>query len=240
MRVESPTPARWLVAALLPLVVACGPTVPDDPTEALRAFHQTQEGLITFYDADGTGNCLYDASPQDMDVAAMNIGQFLGSAVCGSCVEIDGPKGTLRVRIVDSCPDCPLLGHLDLSAEAFEKLANPIDGRVKVRWRMVSCDNVVGPVRYRFKEGSNPYWAGIQVFNHRQPVTKLEYWKEGAWVTVKRESYNYFVAPKGMGTGPIKVRVTGLDGQTLEDTFPGPEADNSKIFEGTAQFQPNN
>lgn len=236
MRVEFPTPASWLVTALLPLVVACGPT---DPTEPLLALHEPQEGLITFYAADGTGNCLYDASPQDMAVAALNIGQFLESAVCGSCVEINGPKGTLRVRIVDSCPDCPLRGHLDLSAQAFEKLANPLDGRVKVTWRMVSCDNVVGPVRYRFKEGSNAFWTGIQVFNHRQPVTKLDYWKNGAWVPVERESYNYFVAPKGMGPGPIKVRVTGLDGQTLEDTFPAPVSDNSKIFEGAAQFRAN-
>jgi expansin (peptidoglycan-binding protein) len=236
MRVQLPLLSKWLVAALLPLVVACAPT---DYTEALLFFHEEQEGLITFYDADGTGNCLYDASPQDMDVAAMNIGQFLESAVCGSCVEIQGPKGTLRVRVVDSCPDCPLRGHLDLSEQAFVKLADRDLGRVNVRWRMVTCDNVVGPLRYRFKEGSNPHWAGIQVFNHRQPVTKLDYWKNGAWVPVARESYNYFVAPKGMGAGPIKVRVTALDGQTLEDTFPEPVSDNSRIFEGAAQFRAN-
>jgi expansin (peptidoglycan-binding protein) len=236
MRVEIPTPASWLVSALLPLVVACGPT---DPTDSLLALHEPQDGFITFYDADGTGNCLYDASPQDMDVAAINIGQYMESAVCGSCLEIKGPKGTLRVRLVDSCADCYLRGHLDLSEQAFAKLADPDEGRVRVSWRMVSCDNVVGPLRYRFMEDSHANWAGLQVLNHRLPVTKLDYWKNDAWVPVKRESYNYFVAPKGMGSGPIKVRVTAVDGQTLEDTLPGLES-NSRIFEGSAQFLANN
>jgi expansin len=239
MRVELLPPTSWLVAALLPLVVACGPTVPDDPTEALRAYQEYQDGIITFYDADGTGNCLYDPSPQDLDVAAMYPADYLGGAVCGACVDIEGPKRTLRVRIVDSCPTCSFRGHLDLSAQAFEKLADPIDGRVKVRWRMVSCDTMAGPVRYRFMNGSSEFWAGIQVLNHRLPVTKLEYWKNDAWVAVKRESYNYFVEPSGMGAGPIKVRVTAMSGQTLEDTLPGPVDDDSQIFEGAAQFRPN-
>ena len=231
MRIEKPALARWFTAALLPLLAACGPT---DPGEALRALSEYQDGLITFYDANGSGNCSFAPSPQDLDVAAMNIGQYQNSAVCGTCVEIEGPKGNLRVRIVDSCPDCSTLGHLDLSREAFAKIANPVDGRVKVRWRMVTCD-VRGPIRYHFKDGSSPWWTAIQVLNHRLPVTKLEYWKNGAWVPVKRVSYNYFVEPSGMGAGSIKVRVTASDGQTLEDTLP--EAASNKTVDGAAQFK---
>jgi len=33
--------------------------------------------------------------------------------------------------------------------------------------------------------------------------------------------------------------VTGLDGQVLEDTLPGIVGDNSKIFDGSAQFKAN-
>jgi expansin (peptidoglycan-binding protein) len=231
MRIPKPAPARWFAAVLLPLLAACGPT---DAGDALRALADYQDGLITFYDATGAGNCSFAPSPQDMDVAAMNIGQYQAGAVCGTCVEIEGPKGNLRVRIVDSCPDCETKGHLDLSREAFAKLANPIDGRVKVRWRLVTCA-VQGPIRYHLKEGSSQWWTAIQVLNHRVPVTKLEYWKNNAWVPVKREPYNYFVEPSGMGTGPIKVRVTASDGQTLEDTLPG--AASNKFYDGAAQFK---
>jgi expansin (peptidoglycan-binding protein) len=230
MRIEKPVSARWLATILLPLLAACGPT---DPGEALRALGEYQDGLITFYDADGSGNCSFEPS-QNLDVAAMNIGQYQDSAVCGACVEIEGPKGNLRVRIVDSCPDCPTKGHLDLSRQAFAKIANPVDGRVNVRWRMVTCD-VQGPIRYHFKDGSSQWWAAIQVLNHRLPVAKLEYWKNNAWVNVKRESFNYFVEPSGMGAGSIKVRVTASDGQTLEDTLPG--AASNKTYDGAAQFK---
>lgn len=231
MRIEKPASRRWLAAVLLPLLSACGPT---DVSGELLSLFDTQDGLITFYAADGTGNCGFAPSPENLDVAAMNIGQYMDSAVCGACVEIAGPKGNLRVRIVDSCPDCPDKGHLDLSREAFAKLANPDEGRVKVSWHMVPCD-VQGPVRYHFKDGSSQWWAAIQVLNHRLPVTKLEYWTDGAWVEVKRESYNYFVAPSGMGSGSIKVRVTASDGQTLEDTLPGAASD--KTYDGAAQFK---
>jgi expansin len=225
MRIKKPASARWFAAFLLPLLAACGPT----------DLGEYQDGLITFYDADGSGNCSFEPT-SNLDVAAMNIGQYQDSAVCGACVEIEGPKGNLRVRIVDSCPDCSTKGHLDLSREAFAKIANPVDGRVNVRWRMVTCD-VQGPIRYHFKDGSSQYWTAIQVLNHRLPVAKLEYQKNGAWVNVKRESYNYFVEPSGMGAGSIKVRVTASDGQTLEDTLPGAASD--KTYDGAAQFKAN-
>jgi expansin len=99
---------------------------------------------------------------------------------------------------------------------------------------MVTCD-VQGPIRYHLKDGSSRSWTAIQVLNHRLPVAKLEYWKNDAWVNVKRESYNYFVEPSGMGSGSIKVRVTASDGQTLEDTLP--EAASDKTYDGAAQFK---
>ena len=128
MRIEKPIAGRWLAAVLLPLLSACGPSTEGVGGEGkvgdLLPLGAYQDGLITFYDATGAGNCSYDPSPGDLDVAAMNIGQYQDSAVCGSCVDIEGPKGNLRVRIVDSCPDCPDKGHLDLSRSAVAKIAN--------------------------------------------------------------------------------------------------------------------
>ncbi len=215
MRRTPPASTSWLLAVVLPLLGACGPT---DVGEDLRALGDYQDGLITFYDADGSGHCSFDPSA-DLDVAAMNGGQYQDGAVCGACVEVEGPKGTLRVRIVDSCPDCPTKGHLDLSRSAFAKVADPVAGRVNVRWRMVSC-NVEGPVLYHFDTGSHQWWAGIQLRNHRLPVTKLEAWKNDAWVALERKSHNYFIF-ENAGTGTLRVRVTAWDGQTLEDTLPG-------------------
>jgi expansin (peptidoglycan-binding protein) len=145
---------------------------------------------------------------------------------------VEGPQGTVRVRIVDSCPECGS-GHLELSKQAFAKIAPLVDGRVTTKWRYVSCV-VQGPVRYRIKEGSNPHWTAIQVRNHLLPIQKLEWQKSGSWVEAKREPYNYFVEHSGMGEGPVRVRITASDGQKLEDTLPRIEA--STTVDGAAQF----
>jgi expansin len=214
--------------------VGCFPSEGEPlPSAALGEF---RDGLITYYvEADGRGNCGFDATPKDLDVAALVKSEWDGSAVCGACAEVEGPLGTVRVRIVDSCPDCETPGHLDLSPSAFDKVARRGDGRVMVRWRFVSCP-VSGPIRYRTKEGSSRWWSAIQVRNHHVPIRKLEWLEHGAWVEVRRQDYNYFVEPSGMGTGPQKVRVTSWDGQVLEDILPN--INERQTFDGHAQFSP--
>ncbi|RYZ33595.1 MAG: hypothetical protein EOO71_41570 [Myxococcaceae bacterium] len=194
---------------------------------------EEQKGIATYYDANGSGNCSYDKGG-DLMVAAMNADQYDNSAACGQCVNIVGPKGSLRVRIVDQCPDCEK-GHLDLSREAFEKVAEMKDGRVNITWTPVSCD-VAGPVKYHFKEGSNPWWTAIQVRNHRLPIQKLEWKRGGDWKSLRRESYNYFVTDDGVGEGSFQVRVTASDGQQLTDTLE--KVLDDKSVDGAAQFAP--
>lgn len=44
-----------------------------------------------------------------------------------------GPKGSVRVKIVDTCPPC-VKGDVDLSPAAFGKIADFAAGRVKISW----------------------------------------------------------------------------------------------------------
>ena len=207
-----------------------GSTMTARPISAFR------DGVITYYwEATGEGNCGFDPTPEDLDVAAIIKTEYQGSAVCGACAEIQGPKGTLRVRIVDSCPDCTTPGHLDLSPSAFDKLADRAAGRVQVKWRFVTCP-VTGPLRYRFKEGSSQWWTGIQVRNHHKPIRKLEWWNLVTWVEVPREDYNYFVQPTGLGLGVLPLRVTAWDGEMVQDTLPG--ILDSQVVSGLRQFSP--
>ena len=94
-------------------------------------------GEATYYAADGTGACGFKASPNDLLVAAMNKSQYSKSR-CGQCVLVTGPKGTVKVRIVDLCPGCSH-GDLDLSEEAFMAVASLSAGRVKITWHVVTC-----------------------------------------------------------------------------------------------------
>jgi expansin (peptidoglycan-binding protein) len=194
---------------------------------------QTHTGDGTYYDADGSGNCSFPATPDDLMVAAMNDTDYAASAACGACIEITGPEGTITVRIVDRCPECPQ-GDVDMSPQAFEQIAPLEDGRVDISWRYVAC-GLSGPIVYHFKEGSNPYWTAVQIRNHRYPIAKLEFLApDGSAVDVPRLDYNYFVKDDGMGEGPYQFRVTDVLGQALEDSdIPFVEAGDSP---GAAQF----
>jgi expansin (peptidoglycan-binding protein) len=194
------------------------------------------QGEATYYYATGAGACSFDPSPQDLMVAAMNGAQYDTAALCGAYVQVTVPKGTVTVRIVDLCPGCQA-GDLDLSQEAFARIANLAQGRVAITWQVVS-PALVGPIAYHFGSGSNPWWTAVQIRNHRNPVAKMEYRSgDGQWVAVPRTSYNYFVQTEpGMGPGPYTFRVTDSYGNTLVDSGI-PHVENGTV-DGSGQFPP--
>lgn len=172
-------------------------------------------GEGTYYDADGSGNCSFDASPGDLLVAAMNAVDYNTAAWCGACLDVTGPMGSVTVRVVDQCPECAQ-GDLDLSREAFALIAPLSAGRVPITWHEVACD-VAGPIAYHFKDGSNPYWTAIQIRNHRYPIASVEAQDGTEWRALSRADYNYFIESAGLGPGPYTLRVTDTRGHAVED-----------------------
>jgi expansin len=191
-------------------------------------------GDATYYDfADGSGNCGFPATPNDLDVGAMNHVDYQGSAACGMCAHVVGPKGEVTVRIVDQCPEC-LQGAIDLSPQAFGKIAEMSAGRVTIHWRYVPC-NVQGPVIYHFKDGANQWWTAVQMRNHRFGIATFEYQdSNGTFQSVPRVDYNYFLASSGMGPGPYTFRVTDVWGHVVQDSGIGLHADTD--VSGQGQF----
>ena len=187
----------------------------------------------TYYNADGSGNCSYDPSPNDLMVGAMNHVDYANSAICGAYVEITGPKGVITVRIVDQCPECQQ-GDIDLSPQAFAKIADLVQGRVPISWRVIS-PNISGPIVYHFKDGSNQWWTAVQIRNHRNLIAKFEYrTASGAFKSVPRTDYNYFLDTSGMGPGPYTFRVTDIYGHVLTDSNIPLTADGN--VSGSGQF----
>jgi expansin (peptidoglycan-binding protein) len=203
---------------------------PGPPGSCAAPLESTGEG--TFYDATGAGNCSFDASPDDLMVAAMNEADYGTAAWCGGCIEVSGPDGTVAVRVVDRCPGCAR-GDVDLSREAFARIAPLSAGRVPITWREVPCD-VSGPIAYHFKDGANAFWTAIQVRNHRYPIARLEAELDGAFVEIPRVQYNYFVQESGLGDGPYALRVTDVHGHVVEDS--GIELGDDVTRSGSGQF----
>jgi expansin len=191
-------------------------------------------GQATYYTfANGSGNCCFDSTPNDLMVGAMNHAQYIGAFLCGACAQITGPDSTITIRVVDQCPECPF-GNIDLSPLAFGKIADLQRGIVPITWHVIGC-NVSGPIIYHFKDGSNQWWTAVQVRNHRYIVVKFEFLNnDSVFVAVPRTDYNYFVKQDGMGPGPYTFRVTDYYGDVIVDTGIVP-VENSDV-PGTAQF----
>ena len=193
----------------------------------------TGAGDGTFYFGSGVGNCSIAFTDADA-IAAINAAQWAGSAHCGECLLVTGPLGTIRVKVVDQCPEC-LWGDLDLSPSAFATIANPIDGRVPVSWHRVECPVVAG-VDYRF-QGSNDYYVKLQALDHRVGVASMALRENGSgsFTAMPRVDDNHFekLFPGGLHY-PVEVRTTATTGQAISTSFPA--IVNDAIVPGLAQF----
>ncbi len=213
--------------AYLPLIVKSG-TV---------SFGPVHQGNATYYNATGAGNCLFPATPNDLMVAAINHVEYGVADFCGAFVRVTGRKGSVVVRIVDKCPDAGcIVGHLDLSREAFARIDDIPLGFVPITWQLVSPE-MDGPIRFEFKE-KNQWWTAVQVRNHRNPIAKFEYLSGNGYVTVPRMDYNYFVQYNpGMGLGPYTFRVTDVLGNQIVSSGI-PLSDPGVEINGSGQFPP--
>lgn len=195
----------------------------------------TGTGEATYYEAFSQPNACGLPLTPDQYVVAVAAAAFDGSAVCGRCLRVTGPLGSIVARITDSCvgPDCR---DLDLSPNAFAAIGDPLDGIIPANWESVSCD-VAGPVAFYFDAASNPYYAKIQVRNHRYGIAGLAIAEAGQpFVELDRSSDNAFEFVSGVSpiATPLSFRATDVHGAMLEETnlafTPG------QVLDGAGQF----
>ena len=180
-----------------------------------RAPLQTS-GEATHYELGSTtGNCSYPAAPADQLYVALPPDAYASAAACGSYLHVTGPDGSVTVEVVDQCPDCGP-GHIDLSAQAFARIAPLVAGLVPVTYQTIADPPLPAPLALRVKEGSNPYWLALLPIGTGNPVASLQVrTSAGGWQDLSHTSYNYWLAASGMGPGPFTVRVTDTAGHQV-------------------------
>ncbi|MFI2649794.1 expansin EXLX1 family cellulose-binding protein [Micromonospora fulviviridis] len=175
-------------------------------------------GKATFYDSKGAGgNCSRPTAPANRLYVALGPAEYAAGASCGGHLDVTGPKGTVRVLVMDQCPECEA-GHLDLSAEAFARIADPVQGVVKVSYRAVVDPPLPGPLTFRVKEGASQWWFAVLVGDHGNPLRAVDVRQGGSWRAAAREDYNYWLIPSGAGPGPYTIRVTDVYGHRATAT----------------------
>ncbi|MBG0814581.1 expansin EXLX1 family cellulose-binding protein [Planomonospora sp. ID82291] len=176
----------------------------------------TVRGKATFYELQpGAGNCSYPSPPADGLYAALSPGEYAAAASCGGYLNVTGPKGSVRVKVVDQCPECPA-GHIDLSRTAFTRVAGSGRGTARVVYRPVRDPRIGRPLSFRVKEGSSRWWLALLVIDHGNPLVSVEVKTAGgAWRRLVRADHNHWIAASGAGRGPFAVRVTDTRGHRV-------------------------
>ncbi|MCX5130473.1 expansin EXLX1 family cellulose-binding protein [Streptomyces sp. NBC_00347] len=174
----------------------------------------TYKGVATAYAAaDGNGACLFGPS-DDLMIAAMNTADYESSRACGAYVRVRAASGaSITVRITNECPSPCAPGQLDLSEQAFAKLADLKVGRIPITWNLLS-PQTHSTISLRYKTGSSTHWCGIQVIDHRNPVARLEVRTAKGWRSLPRTAYNHFLSADGSGCGGA-IRITDIYGEQL-------------------------
>ncbi|MFG1920771.1 expansin EXLX1 family cellulose-binding protein [Cryptosporangium sp. NPDC048952] len=205
---------RWFAPSMTGGVVLCSVAFVTGVTQfagaacaAVPPAGVEQSGEATFFDG-GVGNCSYPSLPADDLYVALGPSEYSDAGACGGYLDVTGPSGSVRVKVVDQCPECEE-GHIDLSREAFEQIADPEAGVVPVTYSAVTSP-AVGKLSVRVKEGSSEFFLSILIDNHGNPLTNVEVSGE----QLERTTDNHWVADGGLGNGPFSVKVTDNAGRT--------------------------
>jgi expansin (peptidoglycan-binding protein) len=166
-------------------------------------------GIATHYVLEGGGgNCSYPGPPASGLFVALSPGEYNGAAPCGSYLEVTGPDGSVRVKVIDQCPECKT-GHIDLSEKAFAKLAPLVKGIIPVSYHTIANPPLPAPVAFQVKSGSSQYWLALIVMNTGNAIASVQVkTAAGGWQKLSHTSWNGWIAQQGAGAGPFTIRVT--------------------------------
>jgi expansin len=172
----------------------------------------TVSGIATHYVLTGLPNCSYPSQPSDQLFVALSPSEYNAAGGCGGYLEVTGPDGSVRVKVIDQCPECAT-GHLDLSEPAFAKLSPLGAGLIKVSYTYLTDPALPGPITMVVKSGSSQYWLALLADNTGNPLTSVQVRNSsGSWISMARADYNYWIAQGGAGSGPFTVRLTDAAG----------------------------
>jgi expansin len=162
------------------------------------------------------GNDIMGLSNQlSLDKLAAGVGQL-----CDVCAELTANGQTLIAHVV-TYGDETGVDDIDVSVQVHSALGGATSS--KLTWRFVTCPTT-HPIYYTFdgREWSNTWYFRVWIRNARVPVAKVEYQLAGkSWAAMNwQDDGAWEIDSKDFSAG-FSLRVTAIDGQTVEDAIPG-------------------
>jgi hypothetical protein len=201
------------VAVVVVLAVGLGPAAGGRACAAVLSGAGAAPQTATHYVLAGLPNCGY-SPPSDGLFAALPAPEYAAAAGCGGYLEVSGPDGSVRVKVIDQCPECAA-GHIDLSEAAFARLAPLSAGLINVSYTPLADPALPGPVSVEVKQGSSQYWLALLIDNTGNPLASVQVQTSSGWLSLARASYNYWIAASGAGQGPFTVRLSDTQGHQV-------------------------
>ncbi|GAB0490234.1 hypothetical protein MMPV_001466 [Pyropia vietnamensis] len=204
-------PSVLLAATAAAAAAAAVAAALSTPSSALQT---SGSGDATYYGGTTSGHCSLSPVPAQYGnrvPVAVGPATYAGSSSCGACLAAtstgtgageDPPPSAFDAYIADECPECAA-GDLDLGI--------PGDGRWDVAWQVVDCPVMAGGPELLF-QGSNPFYAKVQVRNVPRPVVGVTV----GGVSATRVPDNFWVAHGAFGSGGVQVVVDLQGGGTLD------------------------
>ncbi|QLY27690.1 expansin EXLX1 family cellulose-binding protein [Nocardia huaxiensis] len=207
-----PQPAACRTAAPRTTVVTVPAPTPSSVTAqqlpVTESVAATERGEARFYSFTPGVACSLPDLPLDGYYVGVPTSEYAGSDPCGSYIDIDGPRGSVRAQIVDRCPGCAPHQY-DLSRAAFEAIANPTDGVAQIRFTRVRDPNPAPELFYRVQPGSNADWMGLLVGGSGNPIGQVSLLPASGGDPIPlRRGYDNVWSVSGAGAGPFTVVVT--------------------------------
>jgi expansin (peptidoglycan-binding protein) len=142
-------------------------------------------------------------------------------SLCDACILVKTAAGKAAVLRVVTYGQTNGPGDIDVSPEAYQALHTGEFPR-DMTWQLAKCPDT-GTLRYHFQTGANVWWTSLWVRNPRVPVTKVEVKSanHASFVELARGGDGTLTDGSGFGEGGFTLRITGIDGQVVEDQLPG-------------------
>jgi hypothetical protein len=158
-----------------------------------------------------------------------------GGALCDACILVTADSGkTIVARVITTgVTNGP--NDIDLSQAAYDALTTGEFPR-SMKWQLAKCPDT-GTLRYQFQTGANEWWTSLWVRNGRVPVEQVSVKSanHGDFFALERGGDGTLTDASGFGPGAFTIKVDGVDGQSIEEDFPG--FTPGEVVTGAGQFE---
>jgi expansin len=140
---------------------------------------------------------------------------------CDACIHVTTAKGKSALLRVVTYGETTK-NSIDVSPEAYALLDSGESPRT-MTWQLAKCPDA-GALVYEFQTGANEWWTSLWVRNGRVPITKVEVKSanHADFAPLERGGDGTLTDASGFGKGPFTLRLTGLDGQVVTESFEWP------------------